>query len=83
MVTKLARHSITETPEIAAAIDAGADLLPGASRAEVTRFLILRGAEAARRDSAGRLAALDRWAGCLSGGYPPNAAETLKDEWPD
>lgn len=77
------RHSITETPEIAAAIDTGSAVLPGVSRSEVTRYLILRGAQAARADRTARLAALDKWSGCLTGAFPPDAAQALKDEWPE
>ena len=83
MATKLARHSITETSEVAAAIDVGANMMPGASRAQVAKYLILRGAQAARSDGGARSAAIERWAGCLSGTLPPDAAEALKDEWPD
>ena len=82
MPTVLSRHSITETPDIAAAINLGASLMPDASRAEVARYLILRGAQAARGDATSRRAAVDKWAGCLSGQLPPDAADRLKDEWP-
>ncbi|MCL2464110.1 MAG: hypothetical protein FWF28_03455 [Micrococcales bacterium] len=83
MPTALVRHSITETPAIAAAIDTGVSIMPGASRSEVARYLILRGAQAARADGTSRRAAVERWAGCLTGAYSPNAARALKDEWPD
>lgn len=83
MPTELLRHSVTETPDIAAAIDTGAAVMPGASRSEIVRYLIRRGAQAAQTDIAARQAAVERWAGCLTGTYPPNAAAALKDEWPD
>ena len=82
MVTTLIRHSITETPEIAEAVDCGQALWPDASRAEVMRQLIVRGAESARHDLGLRAAAVQTWAGFLPDTYPDNAAADLKDEWP-
>lgn len=82
MPTTLLRHSITETPDIADAIDSGQSMWPQASRAEVVRHLIVRGAEAVRLDHDARAAAVRTWAGFLPGVYPPDAAGTLKDEWP-
>jgi len=73
MPTELPRYSITETPDIAAAIDTGTAMMPGASRAQVARSLILQGAQAARTHSAVRAAAVDKWAGCLTGAYPSHA----------
>jgi len=82
MSTTLLRHSITETPDIAQAIDAGQALWPDATRAEVMRQLIVLGADAARHNLVARSAVVDAWAGFLPGVYPPDAAATLKDEWP-
>jgi hypothetical protein len=83
MPTTLLRHSITETPDIAGAIDETRVLWPTASRAEVLRHLVIRGAEATRLDQAAREAAVREWAGFLPGVYPPDAAAALKDEWPE
>ena len=82
MPTTLLRHSITETPEIARAVDSAQVLWPDASRAEVIRQLILRGGEVTRRDLSVRTAAIETWSGCLTGAYPQDAAARLKDEWP-
>ncbi|MCL1907544.1 MAG: hypothetical protein FWG08_06510 [Propionibacteriaceae bacterium] len=82
MPTTLVRHSITETPQIAEAIDAGVTAMPGIPRAEVVRKLIERGAQAVRADEEVRLAAIDKWAGSSSGPIPDDAAQRLKDEWP-
>ena len=82
MTTALPRHSITETPDIAFAIDTASALWPTASRADVLRHLIARGAQAMRNDLTVRTAAVDRWSGFLRGAYPPDAAAALKDEWP-
>ncbi|MCL1922975.1 MAG: hypothetical protein FWG15_03795 [Propionibacteriaceae bacterium] len=83
MPTTLVRHSITETAQIAEAIDTGAAAMPGVSRAEVVRRLITRGAQAVRTDEEVRKAVLDKWAGCLTDTIPQDAAEKLKDEWPN
>ena len=83
MPTALLRHSITETPDIAAAIDDTRALWPTDNRADVLRHLVLRGAEVARQDRAARLAAVDKWSGCMTGAFPPDAAQRLKDEWPE
>ena len=83
MSTQLPRHSITETPDIAAAIDEGCYAMPDASRAEVARFLIAPGADVVRADREARIAAVERWAGAFTGTFPPDAAQALKGEWPD
>ncbi|MCL2788766.1 MAG: hypothetical protein FWD59_09820 [Micrococcales bacterium] len=83
MPTTLLRHSITETPDIAKAVDLGQTLWPDATRAEVVRRLIDRGAQAARHDLSTRAALVSSWAGFLPGVYPPDAAASLKDEWPE
>ena len=82
MPTTLLRHSITETPAIAEAVAVGQNVWPQASRAEVLRRLVVRGAEAAQHDLSARAAAVQAWAGFLPDVYPPDAAAALKDEWP-
>ena len=83
MPTALQRHSITETPEIAEAIDDTEAIWPGASRSDVLRHLIIRGAQAIRLDLESRQAAIREWSGFLPGVYPQDAAQSLKDEWPE
>jgi len=82
MSTTLLRHSITETLEIAQAIDAGQALRPDLTRAEIMRQLIVLGAETARRNLAARHNVIVAWAGFLPGVYAPDAAVQLKEEWP-
>ncbi|MDR2931113.1 MAG: hypothetical protein LBV06_09460 [Propionibacteriaceae bacterium] len=82
MPTTLLRHSITETPEIAEAIDVAETLWPEATRSEALRRLIARGADAARHDLRARRAAIQKWAGSMPGVYPAGAAQAMKDEWP-
>ncbi|MDR2973226.1 MAG: hypothetical protein LBV00_00735 [Propionibacteriaceae bacterium] len=82
MPTTLLRHSITETPDIAEAIDTAEALWPDTSRADALRRLIAKGAEAARLDLATRRAAIDKWAGSLPDVYLDKDAQAMKDEWP-
>jgi hypothetical protein len=83
MPTDLARHSITETPDVAAALDAAAAVWPGEPRGRLLRRLVLAGGESVRVDSDNRRRMVDKWSGFLAGAYPENAAASLKDEWPE
>ncbi|MDR1152393.1 MAG: hypothetical protein LBK72_07960 [Bifidobacteriaceae bacterium] len=83
MPTNLARHSITETPDISDALDAAAAIWPGEPRGRLVRRLVLAGARSVRADPEHRRHMVDRWSGFLSGAYPTGAAVSLKDEWPE
>ena len=82
MPADLARHIVTETPRIAAALDAAARVWPESSDdpSELLRRLIKAGHAAIALD---RRELIRTSAGAASGMYPPNAAATLRDEWPD
>lgn len=80
---------ITETDDVRDVIDAAARVWPDlhGDRAAILRRLIERGAQ-------GVVAEDEEWrekrrrdilsvAGSLTGVYPPNAAQTLKEEWPE
>jgi len=84
MVTTLPRHSITETPDIAQAIDLAAATWPERrdNRAELARRLILIGADSVGRSEPGRAALVEQWGGFLAGVYPTDAEQALKDDWP-
>ena len=82
MPTTRLRHSITETPDIEQAVDEAQLIWPEASRPEVMRHLIVRGARATRLDLEQRRAAVQKWSGFLPGVYPSDAAASLKEEWP-
>jgi hypothetical protein len=79
---------ITETAEIERALDEAAALWPelGGDRPALLRRLIARGAHAVEAERAERLArrrdAIRETAGALTGVYPADAAQRLKDEWP-
>ncbi|MDR1635580.1 MAG: hypothetical protein LBS27_11840 [Bifidobacteriaceae bacterium] len=89
MTTTLARHTVTETPDVAAALDVAADLWPEQAdrRGLLARRLILAGAEALEPEREAKMAArrrlVDEIAGCFTGVYGPDEAARLKDEWPE
>jgi hypothetical protein len=88
MPTTKPRHTLTETEDLAAALDAAARRWPGDAGSR-TR-LLLRLVEAGERainsehelDLARRRAAVERTAGALTGVYAPGSLEQLRDEWP-
>jgi len=89
MPTTRRRHAITETPEIAGALDAAARAWPDAAsdRAELMRRLIIDGGARADEERQVRLnarrAAFRRVSGGLAGVYPPHALEELRADWPE
>jgi hypothetical protein len=80
------RHFVTETDDLAAALDAAASRWPGLSRAQLLVQLALEGHRAAQREHderrIRRLAALHRNSGLLTGAYGPDHLEQLHQEWP-
>src|SRR3954471_4473895 len=80
------RIMVTETDELAAALDFAAARYPGLSRAQLLTRLALEGhvtaqhtQEARRRQ---RLDALRAHSGTLTGAYGPGYLERLRQEWP-
>jgi hypothetical protein len=78
---------ITETDEVAEALDVAAALWPNiASRRELLLRLVARGREAVERERADeierRRAAIRRTSGALTGAYEPGYLERLRDDWP-
>ncbi len=77
---------MTETDELAAALDAAAARNPGVSRGQLLTRLALEGhgvaqqAQAERRRH--RLDALRAHSGSLTGAYDPEHRERLREEWP-
>lgn len=86
MPTTRPRHLVTETDELAVALDAAALRSPGLSRAQLLTRLALEGHRAAqeRHDERRRhrLRALRTHSGALTGTYGPGYQEALRDEWP-
>jgi len=86
MPTTRPRHFVTETDELARALDAAAVRWPELSRAQVLVRLALEGHRAAQlaRDERRRrrLAALRKHSGALTGVYRPEELDRLREEWP-
>jgi hypothetical protein len=86
VATTRPRHLITETDDLAAALDLAARRWPGVSRPQLLVKLALAAAEPLERihQQARRTAALDRInAGEFSGMYPPDYLERLREDWPE
>lgn len=86
MPTKRPRHFVTETDDLAAALDAAAIRWPSLSRAQLLVQLALEGHRAARvaddERRRRRLAAVRAHSGALTGMYPSDYLDTLREEWP-
>ena len=87
MPTTRPRLTITETDELAAALDAAAARWPGVgSRRELLLRLVEQGREALDREraeeSARRRDAVRRTSGALTGVYEPDYLERLREDWP-
>jgi len=87
MPTTRPRLTITETDELAAALDAAATRWPDIhSRRELLLRLVEEGREVIDRDrddeTARRRAAIRRTSGALTGAYEPGELTRLRDDWP-
>lgn len=88
MPTVRARHMVTETDEIASAINAAAEVWPElkAERAELLRRLIAEGAKSVSGQAATwreqRAEHIRAASGALTGTWPANWRDELRDEWP-
>lgn len=87
MPTTRPRHQVTETEELAAALDEAATRWPQLSRGQLITRLALEGHRATvvrqREYHDGRLGALQRHAGALTGIYPANHRAGLLEDWPE
>ena len=86
MPTKRPRHLVTETDELAAALDRAALEWPGLSRGQLVQQLALRGAEVAfdiqHHRVQVRLEALRQHRGTLRGVYGKNYLSDMREDWP-
>jgi hypothetical protein len=89
MPTKLPRHTVTETPDLAAELDAAALEWPdlAGDRTALVRKLVSVGSVAmlSHRDQrlSARAARIRAAAGSATGSFPPNALELLREDWPE
>ena len=86
MPTARPRHFVTETDDLAAALDDAARRWPGLRRAQLLVRLALEGHHAAQQAHderrRRRLEAVRKHRGCLTGAYGPDYLKHLRDEWP-
>jgi hypothetical protein len=86
MPTTRPRHLITETDDLAIALDAATSRWPGQSRPQLLVRLALEGHHAAQlaQDERRRrkLAAVRQHSGILTGAYGPDYLDQLRAEWP-
>lgn len=86
MPTTRPRHFVTETDDLAQALDEAAVRWPGLSRAQVLVQLALEGHRAAQQAHderrRRRLAALRKHSGALAGVYGLDYLDTLRGDWP-
>jgi hypothetical protein len=87
MPTTRPRYQVTETEELAAALDEAAARWPGLSRGQLITRLALEGHRATvvrqREHRSSRLSALERHAGALTGVYPTGHLADLREDWPE
>jgi hypothetical protein len=87
MPTTRPRLTITESDDVAAALDAAAARWPEVrSRRELLLRLIAQGRDVLDRDrddaTARRRDAIRRTSGALTGAYEPGYLDRLRDDWP-
>lgn len=87
MPTTRPRHQITETPDVARALDVAARRWPGESRSRLLLRLVRAGAstlgqertEAARQ----RVSAIDATSGKYADAFPEDYLAELRQDWPE
>jgi len=77
------RHLLTETDDVAAAIDAAAARYPGASRADVLRRLVELGAAVVEHDREERRRLVASRAGRHRSTWTADERRALAEEWPE
>jgi hypothetical protein len=87
MPTIRPRYQITETDEVARALDAAQRRWPGEPRSRLLVRLVVENGQAIREvseeETARRLRALDEVAGSFPGLSTPGWRDELRNEWPE
>lgn len=87
MPTTRPRHFVTETDELAEALDEASARWPTLSRSQILVRLALAGSQVERRERderhRQRLAVLHRHSGMLTGAYGPGYLDELRRDWPE
>jgi len=87
MPTVRPRHQVTETDELARALDLAEKRWPGESRGRLLVRLALTGADVLAADDAARLddrrRAVLAGSGALTGCYRPGYLDELRQDWPE
>ena len=89
MPTVRQRHMVTETDELAHALDEAASIWPESKgeRATLLRLIIAEGVRTIESEAQSRKAlkfqALDRYAGKFGGVWPEGWRQEVADEWPE
>ena len=73
---------ITETPEIAVALDVAGQVWPGETRGGLIRRLIIMSATDIIRSAEHRMEMVEQWAGKFPGAYGSDWDARRKAEWP-
>lgn len=86
MPTTRPRYQITETPEVAHALDVAARRWPGESRSKLVLHLIRTGGAALEEEGrdvvSQRLAAIDSSAGKYADTFGEHHLDELREDWP-
>jgi len=86
MPTTRPRHFVTETDDLALALDEAARRWPDLTRAQLLVRLALEGHHAVQQTQSERhrrrLEAVRRYSGCLNGVYGPGYLPHLHEDWP-
>ena len=86
MPTARPRHQITETPEVARALDRAAQRWPGEPRAKLLLRLVDTGSAVLERDRAreaeAHRRAVDASSGAYGDAFPAEYLRDLREDWP-
>lgn len=87
MPTTKPRHQVTETPEVAHALEVAERKWPGKSRSALLAALAEEGAKAIEKDDievrAARRKRLETLAGGFDDAYPEGYLAELRQDWPE